>query len=502
MKILFVNPPYKIDLDNGLERYFVRAGSRWPFSMVKKKKEKPDYYMPFPFYLAYAASLLEREGFEVDVIDGVALDMELESFLNQVEKRSPEIIVCETATPTLAYDAEVAANMKKRTGGYVVFTGPHATARPEEVLNRFSQVDYVVRGEYEFRLLELIRGLEEDKPLDDLEGIGLRSNGSIIVNEYTQIIANLDDLPMPAWHLFPSREQNDLSIYWDNMCQVKPSAQLHASRGCPFHCNFCLWNQVMSRESKYRVFSAERIVDEIEFLQKNYQVRSVYFDDDSFTVSKKHVFSICAEMERRGIRIKWSCMGDAMAVSESMLQRMAEAGCIGMKFGVESGDPQMLKGIGKPLDLEKARKVARLCAKLGIKSHATFTFGLLGETRESLRKTLEYAKSLDVDTIQFSITTPFPGTRYFEQLESRGLLRSTDWQQYDGLGQSVVQFENLSYEEVEEFCQRFAGRWLRHKITRPMWLLRQARYLGRIFYGQGLEGVARMGRQAFLYLRQ
>ncbi len=189
-----------------------------------------------------------------------------------------------------------------------------------------------------------------------------------------------------------------------------------------------------------------------------------------------------------------------MAVSEDMLRRMAEVGCIGMKFGVESGDPEVLKGIGKPLDLQKARRVARLCAKLGIKSHATFTFGLLGETRASLGKTLEYAKGLDVDTIQFSITTPFPGTRYFEQLDAKGLLGSVNWKDYDGLGKCVIRFENLSYEEVEEFCQRFAGRWLRHKITQPRWLLRQARYLGRIFYGQGPSGVGRLGRYAVRYL--
>jgi radical SAM superfamily enzyme YgiQ (UPF0313 family) len=258
----------------------------------------------------------------------------------------------------------------------------------------------------------------------------------------------------------------------------------------------------MYREGRYRVFSAERIVDEMKFLQTHHQVRSIYFDDDTFTVSKKQVFSIGAEMERRGIQIKWSCMGDAMAVSKDMLQRMAEMGCIGMKFGVESGDPELLRGIGKPLDLEKARRVARFCAKLGIKSHATFTFGLLGETKESLQKTLEYAKSLDVDTIQFSITTPFPGTRYFDQLESKGLLRSKKWQDYDGLGQCVVRFENLSYEEVEEFCRRFAGKWLRHKLMQPGWLLRQTRYLGRVFYGQGLPGVVFLGRQGLRYLTQ
>jgi radical SAM superfamily enzyme YgiQ (UPF0313 family) len=501
MKILLVNPPYKIDLGNGRERYYVRAGSRWPFSMVKRKTQKPDSYMPFPFYLAYAAALLEREGFEVEVIDGVALDIELPAFLDLVEKSKPEIIVCETATSTIGYDAQVAATMKERTAARIVFTGPHATARPEEVLGDYPQVDYLIRGEYEFRLLKLIRRLQEKRTLENLNGVGFRKNDSFFINDYVGLISNLDDLPMPAWHLFPARDRNDLSVYWDNMCQIKPTAQLHASRGCPFHCNFCLWNQVMYREGKYRVFSAKRVVDEIEFLQKNYRVRSVYFDDDTFTVSKKHVFSIGEEMEKRGVRIKWSCMGDAMAASEDMLHRMAETGCIGMKFGVESGDPEVLKGIGKPLDLDKVRKVARLCAKLGIRSHATFTFGLLGETRQSLRKTLEFAKSLDVDTLQFSITTPFPGTRYFEQVQSKGLLRSTEWQDYDGLGQCVVEFENLSYEEVEEFCEAFAGRWLRHKVKQVRWVMRQTRYLGRVLYGQGLPGLMRMGRYAWHYLR-
>ena len=500
MKILLVNPPYKVDLDDGWERYFVRAGSRWPFSMVKRKGRKPDAYMPFPFYLAYAGGLLEAEGYEVEVMDGVALDLDLETFMGLVAETHTEYIVYESATPTLEYDARVARALKERTGARVIFTGPHVTARPEEVLTRFPQVDYLIRGEYEFRLLELIRRLEAKRPPDDLDGISFRKNGSVVVNDYSQAIAHLDDLPMPAWHLFPSREKNDLSVYWDNMCQIKPTAQLHSSRGCPFHCNFCLWNQVMYREGKYRVFSAKRVVDEIEFLQNHYRVRSVYFDDDTFTVSRKHVFSIAEEMEQRDIRIKWSCMGDAMAVSEEMLRRMAEMGCIGMKFGVESGDPEVLKGIGKPLDLERARNVAQLCAKLGIRSHATFTFGLLGETRESLRKTLEYAKSLDVDTLQFSITTPFPGTRYFNQLESRGLLRSTHWEDYDGLGQCVVRFENLSYEEVEEFCERFAGKWLRHKMRQPRWLLRQTRYLGRVLYGQGLAGLLRLGRYAIHYL--
>jgi hypothetical protein len=124
MRILLVNPPYKVDLDDGWERYFVRAGSRWPFSMVKRRGRKPDYYMPFPFYLAYAGALLEAEGYEVEVMDGVALDLDLETFMGLVGETRPEYIVYESATPTIDYDARVARAIKERTGARVIFTGP------------------------------------------------------------------------------------------------------------------------------------------------------------------------------------------------------------------------------------------------------------------------------------------------------------------------------------------------------------------------------------------
>lgn len=501
MKILLVNPPYKIDLNDKTERYFVRAGSRWPFSMVKRKTDRPDYYMPFPFYLAYTAALLREKGFSVAVIDGVALDISLDEFLDRAGWENPDLIVYETSTPTIRFDLRVADLLKERLDAKIVFTGPHATVLYQDLLRKSTSVDFAVIGEYELAVLNLARELDSRSPrFERVQGLAYRQNGSVGVNGEVKVIDPLDDLPMPAWDLFPTLGQAGPEYYWDNMCQFKPAMQLHASRGCPYRCNFCLWNQVMYREEKYRVFSARRIADEIQLAQEKFGVRGVYFDDDTFVVSKKHVVAICDEIIKRNLNIKWSCMGDAISIDEETIDRMAQSGCIGMKFGVESGDEQILKKIDKPLKLENAKRVTRWCASRGIKTHATFTFGLSGETQDSLKRTLEYSKALDVDTVQFSITTPFPGTRYFDEIRSNGQLLSTDWGDYDGSTNCLVKFENVSQEEVEDFCHSFPGRWLRNKLTKPSWVWRQVRYFKRVYDGQGISGCAKLVRRGVSYI--
>jgi radical SAM superfamily enzyme YgiQ (UPF0313 family) len=502
MKALLVNPPYKIDLDDETERYFVRAGSRWPFSMTKKKTARPDYYMPFPFYLGYTAGLLRDGGVPVSVIDGVALDISLDDFLSRAEREDPDLVVYETSTPTIRYDLRVADLIKERLpNSKMVFTGPHATVLYDELLKKSLSVDFAVIGEYELAVLQLIQELQSRSPnLERIAGLAYRANGKVAVNTNVKVIDPLDELPMPAWDLFPTAGQAGPEYYWDNMCQYKPAMQLHASRGCPYRCNFCLWNQVMYREEKYRIFSAPRIADEIQLAQEKFGVRGVYFDDDTFTVNKKHVLALCDEILRRNLNIHWSCMGDAISMDEETINRMADSGCIGMKFGVESGDEEILKRIDKPLKLKNAKRVTEWCSRRGIKTHATFTFGLSGETRESLQRTLDFSKELDVDTVQFSITTPFPGTRYFEEIRSNGQLLSTDWGDYDGSSNCLVRFENVTQEEVEEFCHAFPGRWLRSKMTKPSWVLRQVRYFGRVYDGQGISGCAKLIRRGISYL--
>lgn len=484
MKILLANPPCRKDLGNGKERYFVRAGTRWPFSVIKRKDEELRY-VPFPFYLAYTAALLEKEGFEVFVIDAVPLQLTLEQFIGKAVSVSPDVILFETTTPTIYDDLKVAKELKEKTGAKIVLSSTHVTTFPKETLEQCEYVDFIMLREYELNFLELVNRLRDGKSLKNVRGIAYRNNGKIIINPESELV-DLSKLPFPARHLFPSNDNNNLDLYWDGFCQYRPAIQMHASRGCPFRCNFCLWNQVMYENGRYRVFDAKKVVDEMEDVIEKYGAREIYFDDDSFTINKQHVLEICKEIIDRGLSIKWSCMGDAMVTDREMIDAMADAGCIGMKFGVESGDVNILKKIEKPVNLDKVKQVAKWLAEKNIKTHATFTFGLIDETMKTMQKTLDYAKELDVDSVQFSITTPFPGTRFYEELKSKNLLTTNNWEKYDGSTSSVVKYSNLTNEEIENFCENASKDWLKHKIKDRRWVLRQIRNLNRLREGQGM----------------
>lgn len=488
MKILLANPPCRIPLENGKERYFVRAGSRWPFSIVKRREEKL-CYTPFPFYLAYAAALLEQDEFDVSVIDGITLNQTEEGFLRNAIAEKPDLVVFETSTPTIHQDLALAEMMKQATSCIIVLCGAHVTEFPREVLEKTNSVDFIIRREYELTLRELVRRLSLKRAVSDLPGIAYKQNQSITITSESRILDELDQLPFPARHLFPSKSVNDLNLYWDGFCQLRPAIQMHASRGCPFRCNFCMWIQVMYNNGKQHVFSPKRIVDEMEHVVEKYGAREIYFDDDDFTVNKNHVLELCKEIRRRSFTVHWSVMGDAMVTTEEMIDAMADAGCIGMKFGVESGDSEVLRKMNKPIKFDKVERIADRCAKRGIKTHATFSFGVIGETRESMRRTLDFAKRLNVDSVQFSINTPFPGTKYYEEMKERGLLLSEDWVKFDGACSSVIRFENLTREEVEEYYIKARGRWLRAKIVDPRWVWRQLKYVNRIRKGQGWAGV-------------
>jgi anaerobic magnesium-protoporphyrin IX monomethyl ester cyclase len=505
MRVVIANPPCRIPLANGQEKYFIRAGSRWPFSVVKRRKDCLCDYLPFPFYLAYATALLEQAGFETTALDAIALNRDEDQTLAEIAALRPEIVVIESTTPTFGQDVLFFRRLKQELGCRIVVTGAHVTAFPRESLELSADIDYILAGEYEFSLRQLCDALRTNPAnpaLDGIPGLGRRRAGEILVPAAKAVIDNLDDLPFPAWRQFPIRGRACWDSYWDNICQLKPAAQMHASRGCPFHCNFCVWNAVMYGQRKVRTFSPARVCDEMEALVREFRVREIYFDDDNFTGSKPHVLALCAEIKRRGLdrTVKWSAMGDIMVCDEPMLAAMADAGCIALKFGVESGDPAILKNICKPVNLDKALRMAARAARLGIKTHATFSVGLLGETRESMQKTLDFAKALDVDTIQISITTPFPGTVFYDQVKEQGLLTSTAWHDFDGQNTSVVRYEHLANEEIRDFAAAFATRWLRHKITRPAWLWRQVKMSLRILRFQGPGGLGRLFRAGWRIL--
>ncbi len=434
MKILLINPP----------GHFARAGSRWPH-----KREGDLGYVPFPFWLAYAAALLEREDFAVDLKDCVALEWDALRLKEHIKQSKPDLLVMETSTPSYTFDIETLKTINPE-GIPTAAVGYHATALPEFHLH--DGFKYVIIGEYEVSLLHLARYLDGSEVALPETGLATRDKPRVSHGSFVQ---NLDTLPLPARHLLPMERYVDVFAFGR-------SIQVITSRGCPFRCIFCC-EAMLPGKPGVRLRSHEKVCDEIEHLITQYNPDEIYFDDSSFTVNKQHVIDICRAMSVRGLNIQWSCMADAK-VGDEVLEEMVKAGCRAIKFGVESADQEVLAGIPKHVNLNDVRRTVEACRKLGVKTHATYMFGLPGETREKAMKTIDFALSLGTDTAQFSLATPYPGTRFYEMVKEKGWLVDEDWQ---GFGSSaVIGYPDYSADKIMQIYQIALARWQRYVAFR------------------------------------
>jgi len=473
MKILLGNPPWKKG-----NRLGVRAGSRWPFTMEVPEGTRIPPYVPFPFFLAYAAAVLERERFPTLLVDAIAEGLTEDEYFARVKALNPDLILHETSTASFDVDLAIAKRLKETTAARIALSGPHVSVLTDDVMKENGWIDFILIGEYELTLRELCQQLEHSGPLQDVMGLSFRRpDGAIVHNPRRPSVRDLDSLPWPARHFLPMHN------YRDSFCDMPhPMLQLWSSRGCPFRCVFCLWPDVMYGDHLYRPRNAKDIVGEIEACHKEYTLRSFYFDDDTFNIGKERVIGICEEIRKRGIGLPWAAMCRADTVDEEMLRAMKESGLIAVKYGIESSSQEILDASGKNLDLEKADRAIELTRKSGIRFHLTFTFGLPGETRETIKSTIDYALARDPDCLQFSLATPFPGTRYHDALKKKGDIIARSWEEYDGSGKSVIRTEHLSREELEHWLGEAHRLWGEH--------LGKRRSPRRVISGVGRENVS------------
>ena len=454
--------PFKIFLGNAPWRkdgyYGVRAGSRWPHFETCDED-----YMPFPFFLAYATAVLEDKNFKCLLVDGIAENISEEEFLRRANDFKPDLILLEVSTISIDVDLNYARKMKEENGySLIALSGLHTGMFEEDFLKHYEFIDFILQGEYEYTLLELAESLSNGRNPDNIPGLITRGkDGNIIINPRRPVIENLDDLPWPARHHLP------LDKYDDRPGAIpKRSAQIWASRGCPFNCVFCAWPQIMYGNNKYRVRNPVDVLDEIEYLVRELDVKSVYFDDDTFNIGKTRILKICDEFVKRNLDIPWAIMARADTADEEMLCAMKEAGLYALKYGVESASQDILDKTEKRIDIEKVKRMVKITKDLGINVHLTFCLGLPGETKETLNRTIDLACELSPDSLQFSIVTPFPGSKYFKILDSKGMIVSKNWSDYDGYSKAVIKTEHLSAEELEEGLKEAYRRWDQHIVDR------------------------------------
>ena len=476
MRICITNPCWREG-----DRKGIRAGCRMPNIIVDGQST----FVPFPFMLAYATAVLEAAGVEVMLLDAIAEDLDEETYFQRVCAFAPDLVINEMATASYSVDVAVARRLKELTGARIAVCGPHPSATPTQVLEQ-SCIDFVLVGEIEATVPALVQALETGSPLADVAGLAFRTQeGQVVVNPRRELIADLDALPYPHRATLPM-QRYCVAGY------PSPVLYMYASRGCPYKCNYCLWPQTMYQSGNYRRRQPETIVEEIEFAQRTHgPFKSIYFDDDTFNFGREHLLRFAELLASRPWRLAWGCNARADQFDEELMTRLAAVGLFNIRIGVESGDPEILRRAQKQLDLDSIQRCIDMAHRVGVKVHVTFTIGLSGESWESVKRTVAFAKSISPDSIGFTITTPFPGTAYYDEAVEKGYLSTLDWNEFNAVTHSVLRTEHLSVEEITR-----AEKWAMKQVySSPAYLLRRFKYA---ISGRELLAVLRKGSRLVL----
>jgi radical SAM superfamily enzyme YgiQ (UPF0313 family) len=459
VRVCLTNPPWRSDTESG-----IRAGCRVPNSIEIGQHT----FVPFPFTLAFATSRLEAEpGITARIIDAIGEDIGRAEYLRRVADFRPDFVVSEMATQSHNTDLEMVTAVRERTGAKTAVCGPHASALAREILEQNPGVDFVLVGEYEETLAELVGRLKRGEPVEPMDGLALRlADGRIAVGEKRPLIHDLDALPYPHRETLPLRRYCVAGF-------PAPVLFLYASRGCPYRCTFCVWPQWF-KSGSFRTRAPARVVDEIEDCQRRFgPFRSIYFDDDSFNLGEERMLKMAAEFKARGMNLPWGCNARPDHFNERVMNRLAEAGMFTIRIGVESGDPEILRRTKKDLDLRTVRRCINLARRAGVKVHVTFTIGLSGESWASVKKTVRFARSITPDSIAFTITTPYPGTEYYDEVVRDGFLETRDWERYNVRSDSVVRTATMTSTEIVR-AEKYV---MRQVYYSPPYLLRRLRYV-------------------------
>ena len=468
MKPLFLNPPTFEDFDGG-------AGARYQAS-----REVTSFW--YPTWLCYPAGMIPGSR----VVDAPVQKLDLEACLRIAADY--DLVVLYTSTPTLAMDITTAKAVKERKPATVtVLVGPHVSVLPEESLRQAGgAVDIVCRGEFDYAIRELCEG----RDWSQVAGLSFRDGGDMVHTPDRPPITDLDALPFASQIYLRDLPVNEYIIPHF----LHPYVSIYSSRGCPSRCIYCLWPQTFSGRSM-RCRSPENVVAEVRWILENIpQVREISFDDDTFTADRAHARAVARLLKPLGI--SWTINARANCDFET-LQIMRESGLRHVVVGYESGNNAILKNIKKGITKEQALQFTRDCQKLGLSIHGAFIMGLPGESRATISETIEFAKQLDINSIQASIASPYPGTEFYDLCMENGWLKTNSFLDDSGHQKCVISYPQLTaaeiFNSVEEFYNKF--------YFRPKYILRS---IGRMIVdsnerkkllGEGKQYLAYMKRR-------
>ena len=430
-RTLFLNPPSYEGFDGG-------AGSRY-----QARREIRSFW--YPTWLAQPAALVPGSR----LVDAPARGLSLGHVLALA--RDYELAVLHTSTPSFPSDVRVAEALRQVNPKLMIgFVGAHVAVLPEPSLQASRAIDFVAREEFDYTLREVAQG----RPLAEVDGLSWRDGPRIIHNRPRATIEDMDALPYVVDVYRRDLVVEDYFIGY----LLHPYVSLYTGRGCRSRCTFCLWPQTIGGH-RYRTRSPKSVAEEIARGRRYFpQVKEFFFDDDTFTDDLPRAQDIARRLGAMGVT--WSCNAKPNVTYES-LQVLKENGLRLLLVGYESGSQTILNNIRKGTRIDVARKFTEDCHKLGITIHGTFIVGLPGESRDTIRDTIRFAREINPHTIQVSLAAPYPGTELYRQAQENGWLArgGADLVSDSGIQVASLSYPDLTSEEISEALEEFYKRF-------------------------------------------
>ncbi len=452
MKVTALNPPFLPLFSRGQRSPAVtRSGTLY-----------------YPIWLSYAVGALEQAGHSIQFIDAPAMDLDGETTLEKIKEFSPELIIVDTSTPSIINDVKFADSLTEEVGCSVFITGTHPSALPEETVLLGSKFTGAILGEYEKPLLKIAEALKNNLTIEGISGTALRSEDGVSVTQPDGYLSDLDSLPFVssvyATHLPVERYNNPNALH--------PQVMIMGGRGCPNHCSFCVFPQMLTGRF-YRSRSVQNVVAEMKWVQENMpEVQAVFFEDDTIAADMKRLRLLSEEIIKQKVTISWTCNMRATADYKT-LDMCHSAGLRSVCVGFESGCNEILESMRKGLKTGQMTEFMDNARKADILVHGCFLFGIPGETRDTANRTLKFALNLNPDTAQFYPLMVYPGTDAYSDVQKAGLLDASSWRDWlkeDGTHACVVKTPDMTSDDLVEFCN-----YARRKFyLRPGYMIKKA----------------------------
>lgn len=463
-KVLFFNPPFR---ENIYLKTNVRVGA-------------PSY--PNLTLATLAGHLVNEHKVKIADLDLTANYMPY--LIKTISAFKPDILATSIKTPDYPEVLKIMQFVKDKYPKLLtIIGGVHVTAFPD-ILSQQKCFDIAVIGEGDTVIPELL----STNSLKKVSGIVYRDKkGKVAFTGVRKRAANLNNLPFPAWNLF------DLSQYKNSRLSSRknPVGLIETSRGCAFNCNFC---SKLTFGRLFRVKTPKRVIDEMEYML-SCGFKEIHIADDSFTQDLNRAKEVCREIIRRKLKFPWSLINGIRVnlVDKEFFELAKKAGCWQTGFGIESGDQGVLDKVEKNIRLSQVKNAVCLAEETGIDTFGFFIFGLSGETEKSMEKTIKFAKDLPLSTAKFDICIPYPGTKYFQELEAEGRIINYDWSRYNvhQTKEQLFEHSNLSWEVIN----RYYYEGFRRFYFRPSYIIK--RFIKGLKQGDLISDLAYLLRSGF-----